>query len=834
MLKTRIIIAIVSLVTISLSSVLIFSFFFLKKSKIEHIEQAILQTTEYVFTSSNDLIISNFEISNAITSLLDHDNESAKNLLTKSETLAAAYTQDGGGNHQLVYNREKVNLDKDSITALFQSDKSSATSKESNFTPIEIGSNYYLIASLTDFNSYTGILIDISNIIKVIQRHSNLNLSLFINDVHIAGENTKYFYNELTSRSELPSLGLLKIVSDQKRDTFIMAFAQDPSKSLTLLSTVPESQITNTVIIALIKPILLGGLILGLSIAVGTLICGHLTHPIIELTAGVKSITKGEYEKRLRIKTSDEVGTLAKHFNLMSETIQSLLSDKNNMIKKLQTVNLQLDDLNKGLETRVKERTKLLASANDHITAMINSINQGLLIFDRTLTCSKIHSQSCLKLFNTYIDKNKIYNVLNIEVSERETFLKWTSVLFAEKIPFESARRLGPQTLTTNNDTGNKKTIALEYFPMRNDKNQIINIVILATDISDQILTEEQNRKNQDYNKMIKKIIQNQDAFKSITRTFDHFMQSIDDEMSTPEPSKHNLMFSFHTLKGLLGSYYISEIHDLFAELEEMLKKSSKSIAPMISEVKIKWNDLLLEIHESTNLNQDHVKISTKSYNYICQKLSHNPNLLSLLNYYTKKHSLREYFKNYNQTIQDIAIEKNKTIADLKIIDNNIRLSLENYGVILDSMIHIFRNIIDHGVEDQETRLEQDKPAKSIISINATIEDKFLVIKILDDGAGVNIEKLKSKLVENNIIPPKTLESLSHNEIIDFIFHPELSTKNTVDSISGRGVGLSSIREIIQQNNGTIEVRSQRQKGTQFKIKILLTPEDINSIVKNA
>jgi len=133
----------------------------------------------------------------------------------------------------------------------------------------------------------------------------------------------------------------------------------------------------------------------------------------------------------------------------------------------------------------------------------------------------------------------------------------------------------------------------------------------------------------------------------------------------------------------------------------------------------------------------------------------------------------------------------------------------------------LIRNAIDHGIEDQKTRLERRKPEVGTITLRAYQEGSYIAIEIEDDGAGMDVERIREKAIETGLTERGA--KLSESEILNFIFEPGFSTAKVVTDTSGRGVGMDVVKATVSRLKGIIDIRTVLNVGTQFIIKLPLT-----------
>jgi two-component system chemotaxis sensor kinase CheA len=199
-----------------------------------------------------------------------------------------------------------------------------------------------------------------------------------------------------------------------------------------------------------------------------------------------------------------------------------------------------------------------------------------------------------------------------------------------------------------------------------------------------------------------------------------------------------------------------------------------------------------------------------------------------------KARPILSLFNTYPKLVKDLAERLNKKLNPLEIIcecEEEIKLN-EDYKPFIKSLIHVFRNSVDHGIEDYQVRVEKGKdPAASISCIIESKDNGTIQIIIADDGSGIDLDNVKGIILEEEIYSAEELEKLSDEEILPVIFHDNFSTKEDVSDISGRGIGLGAVKAELDKLEGSVEIHSKKDKGTTF-IFTLPIPSMYNSINK--
>ncbi len=181
---------------------------------------------------------------------------------------------------------------------------------------------------------------------------------------------------------------------------------------------------------------------------------------------------------------------------------------------------------------------------------------------------------------------------------------------------------------------------------------------------------------------------------------------------------------------------------------------------------------------------------------------------------------ISQIFSRFPRLVRDLSKTLDKQI-ELIIEGEDTELDKSVTEELLDPLMHCVRNSLDHGVETTEIRLKAGKPAQGRLLLKASNEGNMIVIEIADDGAGIDIDKVRQKAIDKGIIHPN--KALTDIEAFNLIFESGFSTAGKITNISGRGVGLDVVRKQIEKLNGSVAVWSKLGEGTRFTIKLPLT-----------
>ncbi len=188
----------------------------------------------------------------------------------------------------------------------------------------------------------------------------------------------------------------------------------------------------------------------------------------------------------------------------------------------------------------------------------------------------------------------------------------------------------------------------------------------------------------------------------------------------------------------------------------------------------------------------------------------------------TRMMPIESVFNRYPRVVRDLAQKLGKDVK-LDLIGGETELDRSVIEVIGDPLLHILRNSIDHGLETPAERTAAGKPAQGKVVLSARHEENHIVIEIVDDGKGIDVERVKAKAVSNGILPKDQADRMSDKEGLQLIFSSGLSTAAEVSEVSGRGVGMDIVRSNIQKLGGLIDMDTTLGQGTRFSLRLPLT-----------
>ena len=189
-----------------------------------------------------------------------------------------------------------------------------------------------------------------------------------------------------------------------------------------------------------------------------------------------------------------------------------------------------------------------------------------------------------------------------------------------------------------------------------------------------------------------------------------------------------------------------------------------------------------------------------------------------------------DVLKGLARMVRDLGRELGKQVR-LEIEGEKTQVDRDVLEKLEAPLTHLLRNAVDHGIEMPELRIAAGKQPEGVIRLKATHQAGQLVVELSDDGNGIDLERLRNRIVQRQLSPAETAAQLSEEELLSFLFLPGFSMRDKVTEISGRGVGLDAVQHMIRQLRGGVELRQSAGQGSCFHLEVPLTLSVVRSLV---
>ena len=484
--------------------------------------------------------------------------------------------------------------------------------------------------------------------------------------------------------------------------------------------------------------------------------------------------------------------------------------------------------------TAQKEIEELHNSVNN----LLNNIKEGVLLFDIDMNIKDEYSQKCLNIFDkTDISDIKIDKLLfpNKNSKEKMIFNKGFS-LIKESISIDE--KLVYITLLPKEIYINNKNIELDYKMLDNN-----NFMLTLLDITKKKTLKEKIKNQEQIQKMIVSAVSNKNELVELKSNFTIFLTKM--HINCIE-NISQFLYDLHTFKGMFSQkemvHTVNAIHNLESDIKTYLdQKDNSNISELLNIVKQSslkqlfqkdmdiLTDTLGEHYFETIENDLRInilnKLEEKLNILIEQEVVVDTSVLNNLLYdviQLGEETLYSLLTNYSSLVSQIAEKLNKQIYPMDIKGDHSILVPTLFKKFLRTLIHIFRNSIDHGIEDADTRFNLAKDEKGSIDCEFLKEDNNIIIRIADDGSGINIDKVINKVIKNDLLSQNELDKLNDMQKLELVFLDNISTRDEVTQLSGRGIGLATVKTELSKLNGKIKIINNIGEGTLFQFTIPL------------
>ncbi|MCD6259139.1 MAG: ABC transporter substrate-binding protein [Helicobacteraceae bacterium] len=491
---------------------------------------------------------------------------------------------------------------------------------------------------------------------------------------------------------------------------------------------------------------------------------------------------------------------------------------------------------------KLSKLNRTIAQSNTKIATLLDNAGQGFLSFDRDFKVDSQYSKECTKLLGDSIAHKDITQLLFTKKSEQEFFKKTLTLLKEEQNPIRKNSYLSllPSTILLH-----KKAVKIEYKVLEDDQ-----VMLVLTNITAEKKLEKKVKREQEILKMTVAIVSENHIFYETIKDYKEFLNTLENQIDLTKTPKENLEYLYrmiHTFKGNFAQLFMQDmvafIHNVESELSALVFKknvTNEDITKLFNGFNFheKFDQVLKTIEDILGAefvySHNFLKIELSSIETLQQKIAkamHKHNTTTpeckdiLVQMQTlSQQKLYDLLRPYTSFTFSLAQRLGKEIYEFDIQgDKNIGVPKKFKG-FLKSLVHLFRNCVDHGIESPEERLLKEKDEKGLIACEFEQTDDILYIKVVDDGAGIDTKALEAKLHQIGV----DTTSMSENELVHTIFMQNLSTKESVSDISGRGVGMSALKEEMDKLGGSIEIQTRKDEGTSFVFSLPLHKKDEN------
>jgi HAMP domain-containing protein/HPt (histidine-containing phosphotransfer) domain-containing protein len=550
-----------------------------------------------------------------------------------------------------------------------------------------------------------------------------------------------------------------------------------------------KARITRTAMIA-------GATALVLGMLIAFLIARSLGRRIGSIADTASAVAAGDLDRPLVVdRGHDEITVLAAAFNAMLSQIRSLFAQ----------IKASAEEEQARLGALVRERTHELDTRNQAMRLVLDNVDQGFVgvslrgqlspersaILDRWLGVPKPDDT----LF-TYIDKTF--------PGKGDYFRVAWDALGEDWMPLEMRLDQLPSELEHG-----ELHLGFAYQPIF-DGAELSRILVIVTDMTPVVEKRRAEEEERELVAVVRKLLADQSGFEEYFREANELVRS----MQTGAGDHVSRLRTLHTLKGNSAIFGVESMVRLCHELEGRMQASGSELSVTdVDRLTATWARVRERVSVLLN-SRDAETIQIRRVDL--QRVVANVNsgwpasqITAVLRSWELE-SVEPRLRRVADYGRGLAARLEKNPIDIRVEPNDVRLDGDAWSEFWHALVHVMRNAIDHGIESPEERAAVKKPEVAVVALRSRLEGGRLTVEIEDQGRGIDWERVAAVARERG------LPSSTHEQLVDALFADGLSTREQASETSGRGVGLSAVREACLRTGGEIEISSTPGRGTLF------------------
>lgn len=521
-----------------------------------------------------------------------------------------------------------------------------------------------------------------------------------------------------------------------------------------------------------------------------------ITRPVTDLTAAVDMLASGNREIRVAIHSGDELERLGSSFNRMASELKDSYA--------------RLEEMNRTLELKVEARTSELASRNRDMRLVLDNVHQGFLTVSAKGILAQERSTIVDRWFGSYEPE-----------AEFSAYIGQTDPLYAGsfEMGYEAIledilpRELCIEQLPARLRSGGRE-FRCSYSAILKDA-RFDGLLIVINDVTAELLHVRQEGERKEILAMFESLSRDRAGFLNFMDEASEMVQQL------AEANRDKQRRLLHTLKGNAALVGFAEVAQICHRIEDVLEEHQGTLGetellPLFDRWRMIDESLKRFVgdkgHQVLELN---VKEIERLEEMIRTGMPATRVLDRLASWWLEPAEVP--MQRLGRYAAALSNRLGKVPVEVEVLSNGVRLAPKAWAGFWTDLVHVVRNAVDHGLETPDERAEAGKPAMAHIRMSSFIHaGNRLVIEIADDGRGVDWDGVRCKAISLGL-PSETQEDL-----VRAIFTTGVSTSDEVTVMSGRGVGLSAVRQQVEDLGGTTVVETERGHGTCFRFSFAL------------
>jgi two-component system chemotaxis sensor kinase CheA len=536
----------------------------------------------------------------------------------------------------------------------------------------------------------------------------------------------------------------------------------------------------------------------------------QIVNPLARLTEAAKRVERGEHA-HVDVSSRDEIGVLGVAFN--------------------------------GMAGAIVDREERLAAINRSMQQLFDNMRQAIFAFGPELRVVGQHSKQAEALFGDGIEGQPVFELMFSTCPDwddsRRAFEMWSACIFNQPASeWDEWAMLAPTEVTMSPMTDDERNVTLEFRPIV-EGDKILRIMLLATDETEKRRLEAQiNAQSQAHEQqmaLMKKLLAGgAQLFIGFMRSANDRLSAFEDELGHEEKDLkgfeiESLFQHAHTVKGEARAFELESLEDVCANMENRLSElrgaaeangstpvgsSLEELHQGIADARQALDEVRLTFVQASPIGEAILDQTTVNRADIDRLLAAVGDREGIVSEIAARLASRPFGESVGRLVEGTPVwaEQLGKRATLVVEGRDVLIPPKLAKVLSGSLVHMVRNSIAHGIEAPEAREERGKEPIGIVRLAGEIDGANVVIRIGDDGAGLNIGALRRKAESMGM-------AVQPGREWELIFASGVSTTEVVDSISGRGVGMAAVKGDIESAGYKLDVTTESGKGTTFIIR---------------
>ena len=501
----------------------------------------------------------------------------------------------------------------------------------------------------------------------------------------------------------------------------------------------------------------------------------------------------------------------------------------------------------------------MIAEGKKNVETLLNNLDQGFLVFDQNGKIQEGVSKAARTFFGKDPTHQNFTDIIPTDDKGKSAIQAWHGLIYGGGLRFVDFEPLAPQSFERDG-----KYIKLDFRPIYKDGNEdnLDKVICIASDKTEEKRLREKAESEAALVKLVMTVLSDRGSFVDFVLESRKNIIDLKDELSKSMPSLDVLFRGMHSVKGGAAAFSMMAVsrraHELENKLADIRVEGGASLPEFIPTLNHGVNEVetlfeaFLTKHEAilgkVGDQEDRTRIVPVHTIFQLSQLilKHVGRESTVFHEYVEhfvQEDLGNSFKRFESVVHGVAERQMKKV-DFQIETGKVRVFMDPYASLINTYIHAFRNAIDHGIEDEMTRVEVGKPETGTIKVKFErspgkkiegIAQEALRIIVEDDGKGIDPTIIRQKAIEKKVVTQEVANKMSDQDVIQLLFSNGFSTAEAVSDLSGRGVGTDAIRFEAEKLQGKAWIESEKGKGTRFIVEVPLydSPSPVHQLVES-